>query len=172
MTELERIVDELRRAHDGDPWHGLPLTKVLAGLSARAAATRPISTANSIWEILLHVCAWTGEVRRRLQGRPPGEPPEGDWPVVQEVSDEAWEQAKVDLARAHEALIQELGSTRGERLWEIVGPPARDRALGTGTTFYVMLHGLVQHGVYHTAQIATIRRVLEEGAPSAQRART
>ena len=166
MKEGARIADELRRAYDGDPWHGLPLTRVLAGLSAHAAATRPISTANSIWEIVLHICAWTEEVHRRLQGLWPGEPRRGDWPVVQKPSDEAWEEAKNDLDRAHVALLRALASMPDERLWDVVGPQVRDQVQGTGTTFYVMLHGLVQHTVYHTAQIATLRRALGKGTPA------
>ena len=162
MTEISRITDELRCAFSGDPWHGLPLTRILAGVSARDAAARPLPTANSIWEIVLHVSAWIGEVNRRLRGETPGEPAEGDWPTLKDASDEAWERTKANLTDAHEALLQELESVPEERLWDTVGPPARDRAQGTGTSFYVMLHGLVQHNVYHSAQIATLHRVLAD----------
>ena len=34
----------------------------------------------------------------------------------------------------------------------------RDRALGSGISRYVMLHGLVQHHVYHAGQIALLRK--------------
>jgi hypothetical protein len=37
MTETSRIADQLERAFDGDPWHGQPLTKILAGISAADA---------------------------------------------------------------------------------------------------------------------------------------
>jgi hypothetical protein len=164
MTEIDRLVDELNRAYDGDPWHGSPTTKILTGICARDAVSRPVPTANSIWEIVLHMTAWAGEVGHRLRGGIPGIPKEGDWPAVGETGDAAWERAKEDLARVHAMLLKEMASTPEERLWETVGPPERDRAQGTGITFYQMLHGLVQHDVYHTAQIATLRRLIDDRA--------
>lgn len=160
MTEISRIADQLQRAFDGDPWYGTPVTKILEGISAPEAATHPLADARSIWEIVLHVSAWVIETAQRLRGRTPGEPPEGDWPAVKETTAEAWEQTRQALARAHEDLQRELASTPEERLWEIVGSPVRDRAEGTGISYYVLLHGVIQHTVYHAAQIAALRRVL------------
>jgi len=37
MSEIDQIGDELRHAFDGDPWHGLPLFRVLDGITARHA---------------------------------------------------------------------------------------------------------------------------------------
>jgi uncharacterized damage-inducible protein DinB len=100
------------------------------------------------------------ETTQRLRGRAPGEPAAGDWPAPRTQTAEAWEDAKADLARAHRELLHELASTSEQRLWETVGGQVRDRAEGTGTSFYVLLHGVVQHNVYHSAQIATLRRVI------------
>lgn len=160
MSEVARIADELRRAYDGDPWHGPPLRKILDGISARDAAAHPIPAAHSIWEIVLHISAWIGEVQHRLRGGQPGQPDAGDWPQAPSTGEEEWERAKDGLASAHLALLRELDSTPEERLWCFVGDQARDRAEGTGVSFYVMLHGLAQHNVYHSAQIATLHRML------------
>jgi hypothetical protein len=35
---------------------------------------------------------------------------------------------------------------------------ARDRPLGSGVSFYVLLHGIVQHVVAHTAQMSLLRK--------------
>ena len=43
------------------------------------------------------------------------------------------------------------------RLGDRVGQQ-RDPALGTGSTYYVMLHGAVQHNLYHAGQIALLRK--------------
>jgi uncharacterized damage-inducible protein DinB len=159
VTEVSRIADQLRRAYDGDPWDGQSLAVLLAGISARDAAAHPLPGAHSIQETVLHTTAWIGEVRERLRGSPPGQPSRGDWPDPGDTGESGWALAKSELARAHEELLRELESTPEERLWEIVGSPARDRAEGTGTTYYVMLHGLVQHNVYHSAQMAALRRI-------------
>jgi uncharacterized damage-inducible protein DinB len=43
------------------------------------------------------------------------------------------------------------------RLADRVGQQ-RDAALGTGSTYYAMLHGAVQHNLYHAGQIALLRK--------------
>jgi hypothetical protein len=43
------------------------------------------------------------------------------------------------------------------RLEEVMGDE-RDRPLGSGVTFYVHLHGIVQHCVAHTAQMSLLRK--------------
>jgi len=163
-AEAARIADELDRAFRGDPWHGSPLSRILAGITAGDAAARPLRTAHSIWEIVLHVTAWTHEVERRLRGHPPGQPPAGDWPPVVTCTDEAWASARRDVDSALDELLHTLATFPDDALWNPVGQ-TRDQAAGTGMTFYVMLHGLVQHTVYHSAQIAALRRVLAGGVP-------
>ena len=41
----------------------------------------PIPGAHTIWEIVLHLTAWTREVDRRVLGGEPRFPEEGDWPA-------------------------------------------------------------------------------------------
>jgi uncharacterized damage-inducible protein DinB len=36
----------------------------------------------------------------------------------------------------------------------------RNRELGTGVSYYELLHGIVQHDAYHAGQIAILRRVM------------
>ncbi len=93
MSERERIADQLRRAMEGDAWHGPALRELLKGVSSEMAATTPIAGAHSIWEVILHIAAWTEAVRRRLQGDPARLTPEEDWPTVGERTDEAWNAA-------------------------------------------------------------------------------
>lgn len=157
----EVIRDELARSYDGDPWHGFPLVKILGGISAAEAHRHPIPGAHSVWELVLHMAAWTGEVRRRLEGGAPGEPAEGDWPVPPPSADDrAWSDARSRLRAAHEALLAALARTPPAQLPRVVGSPKRDPAMGTGVTHEIMLHGLAQHHAYHAGQIAILRRAL------------
>ena len=68
MTETFRLADQIRRAFEGNAWHGDSVLELLAGVNARTAAARPIKNAHSIWEILLHIAAWDDAVRRRIGG--------------------------------------------------------------------------------------------------------
>lgn len=157
MTEIARIVDQLQREHDGDPWHGSPLLAILEGVSAEQAAARPVSGAHSIWELVLHMTGWKGEVRRRLSGVPAGEPDAGDWPAVGKPTPERWVEARSRLQSAHEQLIAAVQQLPEARLYEATNDP-RDRPLGAGVSYYVLLHGIVQHDVYHSGQIAILKK--------------
>jgi hypothetical protein len=157
MSERERILDELRRAWDGDPWHGSPFADVLDGLTADEAAARPVANAHSAWEIVLHARSWTREVARRLGDGEAGEPVDGDWPAVGETTEEAWSAAVASLAAAHGELLSVVASFPESRLDEPVGD-SRNPALGAGVSYAVMLHGLAQHHAYHAGQIALLRK--------------
>jgi uncharacterized damage-inducible protein DinB len=160
MSEVDRIIDELQREFSGDPWHGSPLLQILDGLSADQAAAHPVQGAHSIWELVLHITAWKGEVRRRLSGAPAGEPEEGDWPAVGDTAPERWWRALEGLRGAHERLIAAIRELPEDTLFEPTNDP-RNRPLGAGVSYYVLLHGIVQHDVYHSGQIALLKRALE-----------
>ena len=58
MSEIARLADQVRRAFEGDAWHGDSIKELLAGVTAATAAARPIKNAHSIWELVLHIAAW------------------------------------------------------------------------------------------------------------------
>ena len=156
-TEIARIVDQLQREHDGDPWHGSPLSAILEGIDGKSAAARPLANAHSIWELVLHMTSWKHEAARRLRGAVACMPLEGDWPNVGPPTDERWQKAIADLQAAHQDLIAAIKAMPDFKLYE----PTRDTRsapLGTGVSHYVLLHGVVQHDVYHAGQIALLKK--------------
>ena len=159
MSEADRVVDQLRRAHDGDPWHGSPVKTVLQGITHEQAARRPPNGAHSIWELVLHMTGWRIEVARRATGEPAGEPAGGDWPATGEPTADRWRSALAALDSAHQQLVDVTRRLSDERLLQPTNDP-RHRELGTGVTYYELLHGIVQHDAYHAGQIAIVRKIL------------
>jgi uncharacterized damage-inducible protein DinB len=157
MSEIDRVIDQLTREHEGDPWHGSPLRDILDGIDADAAARKPIAGAHSIWELVLHMIGWKNEVRKRLGGAPAGEPAEGDWPDIGAPTELRWRAALEALEAAHRDLVAAVRSLPEPHLFEPTNDP-RNRPLGAGVTCYVLLHGIVQHDVYHTGQIAILKK--------------
>jgi uncharacterized damage-inducible protein DinB len=157
MSEISRIIDQLSREFDGDPWHGPPLMQILEGIDAARASARPLRAAHSIWELVLHATAWKHEVRRRLSGAPAGMPREGDWPDVGEPSPERWKDACDRLHAAHGELLAAVERLPEARLLAPTNDP-RDPESGAGVSYYVLLHGAVQHDVYHSGQIALLKK--------------
>ncbi len=156
-TEIDRIIDEMNREYSGDPWHGLPLKVILGGIAAPQAVARPVAGAHSIFEIVLHMIGWKDEVRRRLSGAPAGEPQQGDWPPVGDPSAQGWRTALERLDAAHQALVSAVRAMPESQLLAPTNDP-RDKTTGAGVSYYVLLHGIVQHDVYHSGQIALLKK--------------
>ena len=158
-SESARLTDQIARAHDGDPWHGSPVKTILEGITHEQAARRPPGDSHSIWQLVLHMTGWRNEVARRATGQPAAEPAGGDWPDVGAPTAPRWQAALAALDASHAALLDVMRGMTDRRLLEPTNDP-RNRPLGTGVTYYELLHGLVQHDAYHAGQIAMVRKVL------------
>ncbi len=157
--ETAQIADLIDRIMTGEPWHGPSVARLLEGISAASAAQRG-SGAHGIWELVLHMTGWAREVTARLNGRAAQDPDDGDWPPITEATPAQWRNAQAALFAAHRELaaaVRQLDAT-------VLSRPVkdfRDDAQGTGLSHYLTLHGLVHHTVYHSGQIALLKRALE-----------
>src|SRR5712692_10463785 len=129
MSQINLIVEQLKLAFEGDPWHGPGLMEILEGIDATQAADRPITTAHSSWEVVLHLTGW---------GR------------IQAVNDIAWKQAVQTLRQTHAQLIEEVAALSEAKL--------NERVPGKKYNSLFMLSGIVQHAAYHGGQIALLKR--------------
>lgn len=154
MSELNRIVDQLKRAFEGDAWHGPAVMEILSGITAQQAAARPSHAVHSIWEIVRHIAAWDRAVVRRLQGDRAQLPAEEDWPLVTDTSDEAWERTTKALTQGNKVLQSAISHLDESRLDQPI--------LESMPSVYVTLHGIVQHDLYHVGQIAILKKMVSE----------
>lgn len=152
MEEVARIKGQLKRAFEGTAWHGPSLMELLDGVTAARASAKPLSNAHSIWEIVLHIAAWEAVVRRRIEGEIVAPPTEEDWPPVEETTEEAWAAALELLRSGHQRLRAAVTGLADSRL--------NDRAPGCDYNVYFMLHGVIQHDLYHAGQIAVLKKAL------------
>ena len=150
MSEIARILDQMDRAFSGDAWHGPSLMALLEGVSAEDAARRTVPQAHSIWEIVQHIGAWNAIVRRRLRDEIVKVTPEMDWPALPEVSESAWKRTVAQLKESREELRRAAAELSDTRLDE--KPPTLPDSR------YVLLHGLIQHDLYHAGQIAILKK--------------
>jgi len=153
MSQTARIADELRRAFDGEAWHGDALFETLKGVTAPQAAAHRIKNAHSIWELVLHIAAWEGAVRRRMTGVAVMLTGDDNFPPVADASDSAWQKALMHLQRTHDELIDAVEKFPEASLDNQV--PGKQ---GAHYNFSFMLHGLAQHAAYHGGQIALLKK--------------
>jgi uncharacterized damage-inducible protein DinB len=131
--------------------------EILRDVSAAQAAARPLEYAHSIWELVLHITGWKREVTKRLSGRAATLPEDGDWPEVGEPTPSRWAETLSRLDATHRQLVNAIRALPQEKLFEATND-TRDRAAGAGVLHYVLLHGLIQHDVYHAGQIAILKK--------------
>jgi len=153
QTETSRIADQLRRAFEGEAWHGSSVLEILSGVNAASAAARPLPRSHRIWEIALHIAVWDDAARRRMAGEVVQPTPDEDWPAVVDTSSAAWERTLAHLKQTHEALVEAVRGCPDSRLAEKVTGKEPDYY-----TLYYMLHGIVQHELYHAGQIALLKK--------------
>ena len=160
-SESARIADQLRRAFDGDAWHGPGLLELLADVDAATAAAKPLADAHSIWELVLHVAAWDGAALVRLSGETCQPTGAANFPPVAKPTWAAWRKAVAEMTRTHRALVKTVAALPDSRL--------RGRVPGKRYDFYHMLHGMAQHELYHAGQIAILKKAKggsgEKGGP-------
>ncbi|MCI0338461.1 MAG: DinB family protein [Acidobacteria bacterium] len=151
MSETHRLNSQLKRAYQGVAWHGPSLRELLEGLTAQQAASKPIPNAHSIWELVNHIIAWEQIVRQRLEGEPVTEIPDiVNFPPVNETSEAAW-QATLQMLEASNKELR-------ESIKQIDDAQLEQTAPGTDYSNYFMLHGVIQHDLYHAGQIALLKK--------------
>jgi uncharacterized damage-inducible protein DinB len=158
MNECERTADQLRRAFQGDAWHGPSLREILEDVTPKQASDRPIEGAHTIWELVRHIGAWLELFDAATHGAPVPQPSapgfhELDWPAVGVTDANSWRVAKEKMVAAadkHAASIAIFDPTRlGEKV------PGRDY------DYAYAFPGLVQHSLYHAGQIAVLKKALK-----------
>jgi uncharacterized damage-inducible protein DinB len=152
-SEMVYIANLIKRTVTGPAWHGPALDHVLEGVGAAHAAAHPIAEAHSIWELTLHVAAWAEIARARLRGERIADPPhQEDWPPVGASPDEAaWAAAIVRLRDAYRALAHDTRHLDDATMHDKIG--------GLEYSRWVLLHGVVEHGLYHAGQIALLKKL-------------
>lgn len=149
MREVERLADQLRRSFEGGAWHGDSLVEILADVDAAKAEVKPASGGHSIWELVLHIAAWAQAALEVVSGESEKLSAD-DWPVLAEVGESAWAQSQKELTSVGGQLQDAILGMEENRLDDVV--PGREYS------YYMLLHGVVQHALYHAGQIAILKK--------------
>ena len=155
MTELQHLADTVRRACDGDAWHGPALREILRDVDTATALAKK-DGAHSIWELTLHVMAWFDIVRRRMAGEVLGDhnlTASDDWPPLpNDLSERRWSETRDAMVESAHRLSKAIEDFPAAKLDKMVA--AKDYS------YAVMLHAAAQHGLYHAGQMAMLKKQL------------
>ena len=149
MRAIERILEQLNRAWEGEAWHGPALRTLLDGISEEQSRAHPISGVHSVLEIVVHCGTWMDVVSHRLAGNPRELTTEEDW---REVASMRFAAAVEELTNAESRLCDAVARLQTRDLDSLVA--------GRTDSVYTTVHGAIQHNIYHAGQIALLRKVL------------
>jgi len=153
MSETARLADQIRRAFEGEAWHGDSLLEILKDVNAATAAARPIPNAHSIWELVLHITTWDRVAAARSQGRAIMPTDDENFPKITDTSETAWRRTLDQLEATHNELVSAVASFPESRLSERVPGKTEEYY-----NFYYLFSGIAQHELYHAGQIALLKK--------------
>lgn len=159
MNRNESLAEEYYSTIFGDPWYGSSVKSILEVVTKNNSKVKIAPNTHSIEEILLHMWSWTEEVNSRLCGGLPKEPVMEDWPKLSDFQKLSWAELKKQFFNESKSIISTIKNFPEERLDETVGIE-RNAPLGTGISFASMISGLIQHNVYHAAQISLLNKCI------------
>ena len=153
-SEGALIADQLRRAFYGTAWHGPSVMELLEEIDATTAAAKPIANVHSIWELLLHIEVWDRAAIVRLGGEKSQPTGTDNFPLPPtKPTAAAWQRAITNAKRTHDALVKVVAPLSEEQLHK--------RCPGKRYDLCHLLHGVVQHELYHAGQIAILKKAAE-----------
>ena len=158
MHEAKRIAQLYKSVYAGDEngeaWHALALKPLLRDITAEQASRAPKVGSHSIFQLVHHIGYWEEVVLRRFQGEivdAPLNTPD-DWPPQRGANAADWQAVLARLDKSHAALLKAMQSAADEKLDKQVPGRNHDN--------YTLLHGIIDHAIYHSAQIAMLKRAL------------
>jgi len=153
--ELLRIIDQFNLIYESEgAWHGPSVVEVLSDVSWEMASEKIMPNTHSIGELLYHMTTWRIFVIKRLQGDAEYEVTKSrDWKTFPLFDEFEWEALQMELSLSQEELIAELEKREDDEFLEEIVP-------GREYDYYTMLHGILQHDLYHAGQISILKKAL------------
>ena len=145
MTEIQNLGKLVQRVYNGKAWHGPSIMDVLKGIDD-TIARKKIGDSHSIVQLVLHMVSWRTFVTKRLLGDTTFElSDEDNFPAAT-----GWATALEKLEASHAELLKAIETITSDQLNEQVASRKYD--------FYVLLHGVIHHDIYHIGQILLIKK--------------
>jgi uncharacterized damage-inducible protein DinB len=153
--EILRIVDQFNLTYESEEaWHGPSVVEILRDVSWEMANERMTNNTHSIAEVVYHMTSWRIFTVKKLQGDKTFDVTrEKDWKTFPIFDEFEWEALQMELSLSQEELMNELEKLEDDEFLDEVVP-------GREYDYYTMLHGIIQHDLYHCGQISILKKAL------------
>ncbi|UBM58837.1 DinB family protein [Marinilongibacter aquaticus] len=149
---VQRIATLLNAGFHGGAWHGPSLMEAIKGIDPKVASHK-MPTVHTIAELIYHITSWRIFAIKRLQGDMEYQidTPQKDFGQNPRVDSFELETLLMELSLSHDELLRELQAKDDDFLFEIVP--------GSEYDYYTLIHGIIQHDIYHTGQINLLKKM-------------
>ena len=150
-SEVRRISKMMHDIFDGAAWHGPSIMQVLNKVSPEQAF-KVNEHIRPVCELVRHMTSWKIFATERLKGNHDFEITKREnWNVRNRDNPLLWNEIVDDLKEGHRQLMDILENTVDDKLLEVVE--------GKGYTYYTLLHGVIQHDLYHLGEIVLLSKL-------------
>ena len=148
--QIQKIADSYRAVTIKGAWYGPTVAELLAKIPPELATTPPVPGAHSISELLQHLLLWNERIRNTSESHPMPR-----WDAEKEWAEPAipWKELVARWNQSRDLLEERIRKFPVEDLTKQV--PGRNYPYET------MFHGILQHAIYHSGQIAMVLSMLQ-----------
>lgn len=154
--EIPFIIEQFEDMYQGDPWFGRNAKALLSEVDESIAFEKP-NDQHSILELVWHMNNWREFALSRLRKDYEQDVhyyESNDWSKLDHTDKSLWDRANKRFHETHAELIKSIEVLSEEILNEIVD--------GRKYTYKKLLHGILQHDIYHLGQIAFLFKLIKQ----------
>ena len=154
-AEIKHLIKSYKSAYEGDPWFGRSVKKILAEIDSDMAMQKP-NDQHSILELLYHMVIWREFTISRLQpeaGKTSNYFGKNDWQKLDHADKTLWKKGLKQLDATQKKII--------ELVQKLDANVLTDQVAERQYNVRYLLHGILQHDIYHLGQIAYVKKMLE-----------
>lgn len=150
--EIDRIKTLLNAAFHGGSWHGPSVLENVKDIKPKTAGNRQKGI-HTIAELVYHMTTWRIFALKKIQGEAEFDikTEKQNWGNLKEIDEFEWETLQMELTLSHDELMSSLEDKTDNFLIEIVP--------GSEYDFYTLLHGIINHDLYHNGQIGILKKM-------------
>ena len=148
--EIQNIKTLIDETYNGPAWSGPSVKEVLKEVS-HEDASKSVGESHNIAEIVFHMIAWRNYLINKLKGEESYDvSDEENFQKIDTISENDWTKLKDRLEASQKEMQELLSKTDDNILSQKVGP--------RNYTYYILMHGVIQHDLYHLGQIVLINK--------------
>ncbi len=155
--ELLRIIDLLNTTYEGEEaWHGPSVAEVMRDVTPDMAGLRLSPNTHTIAELIFHMTSWRIFAVKKMQADEKFDiltPEKNFGQFPEKIDDFEWEALQMELSLSQEELVNELDKRDDDEFLEEIVP-------GRSYTYYDLLHGIINHDLYHAGQVQILKKAV------------